>query len=55
LEDRQNIEFFGFFIKFFVERPFMVTGTIPEFDEVVIISFEKLSEFSQYCSCLRLV
>jgi len=45
-KDRQNIEFFGFFINSFMERPFIITRAIPEFNEVVIISFEKHSKFS---------
>jgi len=33
-----------------MERPFMITRAVSEFDGVVNISFEKLSEFSQNCS-----
>ncbi len=30
-----------------IERPFVITRAVSEFDRVVDISFEKLSEFSQ--------
>jgi len=47
-EDRREIELLGFFINYVIEQLLVIAWIVPKINEIVIIFFEKLSEFSRY-------
>ena len=54
-KDGSEVKLLCFFINYIMKRPLTVAWTIPEFNGIVVISFEEFSEFTRDCRWIKLI